>query len=94
MAIQQCIDQLAQMKGEGLDQQIRVKMDCGSTQFNQGWSQSTVHRELQFILSHTIHHYALISVICQLWGYAVPEGFGVAPSTLKHQQKSHAVCAL
>jgi len=70
-----------------LDQPLKIKMDGGSTA---DWSQSTVRRELQFLLSHTIHHYALIVAICHTQGFAgqIPEGFGVAPSTLKHRAKS------
>ena len=51
------------------------------------WSGSTVGRELQFLVSHTIHHYALIAAVLKLQGHDVrhvfPE-FGVAPSTLNH----------
>jgi uncharacterized damage-inducible protein DinB len=46
---------------------------------------STVGRELMYAVAHTIHHYALIAVMCGLLDVPVPEGFGVAPSTLKHQ---------
>ncbi len=46
---------------------------------------STIGRELMYAVAHTIHHYALIAVICGLLDVPVPEGFGVAPSTLKHQ---------
>ncbi len=51
------------------------------------WSRSSVRRELQFLLSHTIHHYALISSMLAQQGFRF-EGeyaeFGVAPSTLHH----------
>jgi hypothetical protein len=52
---------------------------------------STVGRELMYVVAHAIHHYALISVMCGMLGVPVPEGFGVAPSTLKYrgdQQKA------
>lgn len=45
---------------------------------------STVGRELMYAVAHTIHHYALIAVMCGLLDVPVPEGFGVAPSTLKY----------
>jgi hypothetical protein len=32
-----------------------------------------------------VHHYALIGVMGGVMGLALPAGFGVAPSTLKHQ---------
>jgi hypothetical protein len=52
---------------------------------------STVGRELMYAVAHTIHHYALISVMCGILDMPVPAGFGVAPSTLQyHAQQSKA----
>lgn len=48
---------------------------------------TSVGRELAFVLSHTIHHNALIGVIAKLVGVSVPERFGYAPSTLAHLGK-------
>lgn len=53
---------------------------------------STVLRELEFLLSHTIHHYALIATLARLQGLEPDPTFGVAPSTLKFQQEQTA-CA-
>ncbi len=49
-------------------------------------SESSVCREMQFLVSHTVHHFALISVIAGLNGIRTPEDFGIAPSTLKARQ--------
>lgn len=46
---------------------------------------STVGREFMYAVAHSIHHYALIAVICGILEVPVPAGFGVAPSTLKYQ---------
>lgn len=46
---------------------------------------SSIGRELGFLLSHTIHHCALIAVLMRLRGLATPPGFGVAPATLRHR---------
>jgi uncharacterized damage-inducible protein DinB len=52
---------------------------------------STVGRELMYAVAHTIHHYALISVMCAMLKIPVPAGFGVAPSTLEfHAEQSKA----
>ena len=51
------------------------------------WTDSSVAREMQFLLSHTIHHYALIGMISRCLGVQPPDDFGVAPSTLRHQRK-------
>ncbi|MCP3979311.1 MAG: DinB family protein [bacterium] len=51
------------------------------------WSRSTVQRELQFLVSHTIHHYALIVALLIGEGFDLGDefaDFGVAPSTLGH----------
>ena len=48
-------------------------------------SPSTVGREIMYSVAHAVHHYALIGVMCGVMGLRMPAGFGVAPSTLKHQ---------
>jgi hypothetical protein len=45
-----------------------------------GWS--TLGRELAFVVSHTIHHQAMIAVLLERHGLALPhERFGYSPST-------------
>ena len=54
-------------------------------------SPSTVGREVMYAVAHAVHHYALIGVMAGVMGLSLPAGFGVAPSTLKHQaQTAHA----
>jgi hypothetical protein len=48
-------------------------------------SPSTVGREIMYSVAHAVHHYALIGVMGGIMGLQMPPGFGVAPSTLKHQ---------
>lgn len=43
---------------------------------------SSVSRELTFLVSHSIHHYALVAAILRLHGIDVPRFFGFAPSTM------------
>lgn len=52
---------------------------------------TTVGRELAFVLSHTVHHNALVAVIVAAVGAAVPPGFGYAPATVAHRRA--AACA-
>ncbi len=47
---------------------------------------SSPDRELAFLASHTVHHFALIAMIARLQGRSVPETFGIAPSTIRHLQ--------
>ncbi|NIP97468.1 MAG: hypothetical protein GWO24_30170, partial [Akkermansiaceae bacterium] len=42
-------------------------------------------RELQFLVSHTVHHFAMIGGICRALGVALEDDFGVAPSTIRHR---------
>jgi uncharacterized damage-inducible protein DinB len=49
--------------------------------------QTTVGRELAFVLSHTVHHNALIDVMARTLGVPVPDRFGYAPSTIAHLEK-------
>jgi hypothetical protein len=49
-------------------------------------AQSTVAREIMYAVAHAVHHYALIGVMGGLLGLKLPPGFGVAPSTIKHQE--------
>ena len=88
--MEQIIESIRDWDSTILAQPVNVKMDCGSTEVHP-WSASTIYRELQFLLSHTIHHYALIGIICKLQGYEAPKEFGVAPSTLKYQSQNECV---
>lgn len=51
-------------------------------------SPSTVGREIMYSVAHAVHHYALIGVMAGIMGLHMPPGFGVAPSTLKHQAEA------
>ncbi len=42
---------------------------------------STIGRELAFVLSHTIHHQAMIGLLLAIGGAELPDRFGYAPST-------------
>jgi hypothetical protein len=44
-------------------------------------TRSSICRELAFVISHTIHHNALIGQMLQAHGVAVDARYGVAPST-------------
>jgi uncharacterized damage-inducible protein DinB len=52
---------------------------------------SSPARELAFVVSHTIHHNALIRVMVKLIGADVPADFGYAPSTVAHKRSSTCV---
>lgn len=45
---------------------------------------STLERELVFVSSHAIHHYALIRIMCSMQNKDIPALFGYAPATVTH----------
>lgn len=83
--IESTIATLGKLKLNG-QQALLVKLEGEQAQSESAWSDSSITRELQFLLSHTIHHYALIAMLLRLQGYDPPADFGVAPSTLKYWQ--------
>lgn len=74
-----------------LDKAIKVRSNEGIGEENSPFSESTYRRELQFLISHTVHHYALIGLILQTMGYIPDESFGVAPSTLKYELEQKSI---
>ncbi|MCC7013238.1 MAG: DinB family protein [Planctomycetes bacterium] len=77
--------------GADPERALDVVVDCGEPgeRFE---SRSTLARELQFLVSHTVHHYAVIALILRARGVEPGAEFGVAPSTLKYEQGTKA-CA-
>lgn len=75
------------------DARVVVKMDCGDNEDESTWwTDSCLRRELQFLISHTVHHYAIIKMVLTARGLAVIPEFGIAPSTLRYHQGATA-CA-
>ncbi len=54
---------------------------------------TSLARELEFLVNHTVHHFALIAVIAHAHGVVLPADFGMAPSTLKYRQTLAPACA-
>ncbi|QNI03890.1 hypothetical protein HXW73_13625 [Halomonas sp. SH5A2] len=51
---------------------------------------TSLGRELAFLTSHSIHHMALLGLLCEQLGITLPDDFGVHPSTLRYwAQKSN-----
>lgn len=72
---------------------LLVKMDCGNNEDEVNeteWQPSTLGRELQFLVSHTVHHFAMIGGICRSLDIETASDFGVAPSTLRHRATTSA----
>lgn len=56
---------------------------------------STVGRELAYVVSHSVHHNAIIGAMVKTLGGRVPPRFGYAPSTIAHaiRAKAESACA-
>jgi hypothetical protein len=79
------LDRLSHITEKDLEKALQIRMDDGG---ESAWSRTTVRRELQFLLSHTIHHYALVVSISTANDYnTFPPKFGVAPSTIHFQEE-------
>ncbi len=63
-------------------QELRVRAEACLV--GAAWQPSSLARELGALLSHTVHHYALIAVLLRARGVEPPPELGIAPSTLAH----------
>ncbi|MBS1786948.1 MAG: hypothetical protein JST85_04465 [Acidobacteria bacterium] len=82
--ISDAIARLQQLPIDGTDRELLVKLEGERSEDSSSWSRSSLRRELQFLLSHTVHHYALIAMLLRVQGVHPAQDFGVAPSTLKY----------
>lgn len=84
-AIQDLVDRFKGLDRDGREKPLQIKVDTREDE-DLVWSRSTVARELQFLVSHTVHHYALIAMQLRQQGIDPGKSLGVAPSTLEHQR--------
>ena len=92
-SLKEVIDSLKALENnpEKLDQLVQVRSNEGIGEENSSVSSASLRRELQFLISHTVHHYALIGLILQTMGYVPDETFGVAPTTLKFEMEQKSL---
>ncbi|MDC0087938.1 hypothetical protein OAI07_00185 [Akkermansiaceae bacterium] len=67
------------------DSKVNALSSCSNDSESHPQS-SSFGRELQFVISHTVHHFAILAAICHSLDIATSADFGIAPSTLKHQE--------
>ena len=66
------------------DTPLEVGPEDSDPDLTDGWCASTLARELQFLFSHTVHHFALVALLLRLRGFEPGAELGVAPSTLAY----------
>lgn len=87
--IEAIIEKLTQLSPDDLQRQVRVIAEDLPGPLDAGvWSCSSVGRELQALLGHTIHHYAMVALALRLQGVEPSAEFGVAPSTLAYWRRT------
>lgn len=79
--------QLQALTAKAMPESLNVCMDCGSAVSARLATQSNALRELQFLVSHTVHHDALIAAAVLAMNVQPEAGYGIAPSTLRHQRQ-------
>lgn len=90
-ALRSCVDRLDSTCADDERQSVRVEIMLSAVGDFETYD-STLGRELAFVLSHTIHHHALLSAMARDRDLAVPERFCLAPSTQAHRSQA-ASCA-
>jgi uncharacterized damage-inducible protein DinB len=90
--LQIIISELESLQIEEGGEHLLVCVENGEEGEPSSWCRSSIKRELQFLLSHTTHHYALMGLMLKLMGHEVSEKFGTTPSTLKHWRVQNAEC--
>jgi uncharacterized damage-inducible protein DinB len=81
---------LEQLEPEALRSEVTARCEVSYTHGNSPVTRSTLGRELVYCIAHAIHHYALIAVMARLLDVSLPDDFGIAPSTVKHNTTTRA----
>jgi len=75
-----------------MDMSKTCRLDCTEHGPDNLLVPSSLGRELIYTIEHTIHHLAIVKIALKAINpsIALPEHFGVAPSTIRHRQESCA----
>jgi hypothetical protein len=75
------------LPAEGLERKLTVTCKTSYASSGSQSSDSTVRREIMYVVAHAVHHYALIGIMGGLMDLKMPAGLGVAPATVKYQSQ-------
>ncbi|MEW6304682.1 MAG: DinB family protein [Verrucomicrobiota bacterium] len=89
-ATRELCEGFAQLGEELVDRELAVTCKTSYSASGSQTSPSTIGREIMYSVAHAVHHYALIGIMGAVMGIAMPPGFGVAPSTMKHRELAKA----
>ena len=80
-------ERLCDLEGAPLDQPIELTVMVLSDA-DPIKAPSSLGREMAFVLSHTIHHNAMIAAMAKIMDASIPDQFGYAPSTIAFLKQS------
>lgn len=86
--LESIIDWLSGLDDSDREKTISVTSEIDVNDTKSATCHSTIERELVFVTSHAIHHYALIRIMCGMQNKTIPEFFGYAPATITHLTKT------
>lgn len=81
------VESLQALESQNLDMECELQDQQAS-----GPVASTLFRELLFLQSHAMHHYAIIGAMTRRLGAQPAEDFGVAIATREHQKNTTEPC--
>lgn len=84
---------LAQDPRLNLNTALTTRLQAGPSGELELQVHTTLGRELLFLSSHTVHHYALLGHYCRAAGVEMGHDFGKAPSTIAFEQAHAAMDA-
>lgn len=87
--IDEIIGKLYEISASDINKSVLVRHERASDLTKEeSWCGSSVARELEFMQSHTVHHFAIIKLKLAFEGIRLNDDFGVAASTLKYKKQS------
>lgn len=86
LVTERLMDEFRSLSRDVLQRECVVTYSVGYGEHGEEAATSNVAREVMFCVGHAIHHYAILKLLCAGARVELPYEFGVAPSTLKHQE--------
>ena len=84
--LQTCLQRLRGNGTTTFAQTVTVRSLIGHTGAIELFVQSTISRELIFLASHTVHHFALLEALARARGASFGANFGRAPATVANDR--------
>ena len=90
--IEQQQRRLQQLSGRDIEQAVVVISEMSFDQSLSRGFQSTLAREVLYLINHTIHHAAYVKIMLQQHQVMLPAEIGLAPCTMSYERQKRAAC--